>query len=78
MIDTRTPEKIHLEIEEKLKSGVTYLDALVEYANEHELEVETVGEIIKKSKILKEKVRTEAAERRLLKNNGDIERGFFD
>lgn len=70
MIETQTPEKIHLAIEKRLSKGSSYIDALIEYANENRLEVETVAEIVKKSPVLKEKIRTEAKDKRLLKNNG--------
>lgn len=68
-LDAQTPEKIHLSIEKKLSVGASYIDALVEYASEHNLEIETVAEIVKKSSIIKEKVRSEASDRRLLKKN---------
>lgn len=67
MIETRTPEKIHMEIAEKLKKGATYIDALVEYAKEHNIEIETVAEIVKRSSIIKEKIRSEAIAMKLVK-----------
>lgn len=62
----RTPEKVHHEIQEMLSKGVNYIDALVEYARINHLEIETVADIVKKSSILKEKVRGEAVELRLV------------
>lgn len=59
-ITPRTPERVHHEISEMLKSGTNYIDALCEYARINELEIETVADIVKKSSILKEKVRHEA------------------
>lgn len=67
MIITRTAEKIHMEISGKLSNGATYIDALIEYAKEHDLEIETVAEIVKKSSILKEKIREEAVAVRMVK-----------
>lgn len=67
MINPRTPEKIHMEISSKLAKGATYIDALVEYAKEHDLEIETVADIVKKSTILKEKIREEAVAMRMVK-----------
>lgn len=67
MITTRTPEKIHMEIASKLANGATYIDALIEYAREHNLEIETVADIVKKSSILKEKIREEAIAIRMVK-----------
>ena len=62
----RTPERVHHEIAEMLSKGTNYIDALCEYARINELEIETVAEIVKKSSILKEKVRSEAVELKLV------------
>lgn len=67
MIIPRTPEKIHMEISKKLSNGATYIDALIEYAKENDLEIETVAEIVKKSSILKEKIREEAVSMKMVK-----------
>lgn len=67
MLETRTPEKIHMAISEKLKKGATYIDALVEYAKENDLEIETVADIVKRSSIIKEKIRSEAIAMRMVK-----------
>jgi uncharacterized membrane-anchored protein YitT (DUF2179 family) len=69
MITPRTPEKIHMEIADKLAKGATYIDALVEYARENDLEIETVAEIVKKSSIIKEKIRSEAIAMRMVKKD---------
>jgi uncharacterized membrane-anchored protein YitT (DUF2179 family) len=69
MITPRTPEKIHMEIADKLAKGVTYIDALVEYARENDLEIETVADIVKKSSIIKEKIRSEAIAMRMVKKD---------
>lgn len=78
MVELETAEKIHFAIEKKLSLGSTYIDALVEYAKEKDLEIETVAEIVKKSAIIKEKIRTEATTKRLLKNTDDSSTNFFD
>lgn len=65
-ITPRTPEKVHHDIAYMLANGVNYIDALVEYARIHELEIEVVADIVKKSSILKEKVRTEAIKMKLV------------
>ena len=73
MITPRTPEKVHHDIREMLSSGINYIDALVEYARINDLEIETVANIVKKSSILKEKVRAEAVDLRLvIKDDQDI------
>lgn len=69
VIEKQSAERIHFSIREKLSEGVTHIDALIDYAKEHDLEIETVAEIVKKSSVLKEKVRVEARERKLLKDN---------
>jgi hypothetical protein len=78
MVDIETPEKIHFAIEKKLSLGSSYIDALIEYAKEKDLEIETVADIVKKSSIIKEKIRTEAATKRLLKGSNDKRTNFFD
>lgn len=67
MIKTRTPENIHHEIAEKLSKGVSYIDALVDYAKDNDIEIETVAEIVKKSSTIKEKIRSEAVSMKLMK-----------
>ena len=56
-----------------LSNGVNYIDALVEYARQNGLEIEAVADIVKKSSILKEKVRTEAVKMKMvIKDDQDI------
>jgi hypothetical protein len=78
MVELETPEKIHFAIEKKLSLGSSYIDALVEYAKEKDIEIETVAEIVKKSSIIKEKIRTEARSKRLLKEKNDNRTSFFE
>jgi hypothetical protein len=69
----RSPEKIHHEIAAMLANGVNYIDALVEYARKNDLEIEAVADIVKKSSILKEKLRGEAVKLKLVeKDDQDI------
>jgi predicted aldo/keto reductase-like oxidoreductase len=69
----RSPEKIHHEIADMLANGVNYIDALVEYARKNDLEIEAVADIVKKSSILKEKLRSEAVKLRMVqKDDQDI------
>lgn len=74
MIETQTPEKIHNAIAPRLVCGLTYIDALVEYAKNNNLEVETVAEIVKKSPIIKEKLREEAIQMKLVKRDKNAAR----
>lgn len=56
-----------------LSKGVNYIDALIEYARQNDLEIEAVADIVKKSSILKEKVRTEAVKMKMVvKDERDI------
>ncbi len=71
MIETQTPEKIHHEISDKLAKGASYIEALVDYAKERNLEIETVAEIVKKSAVIKEKIRSEATKLKLVKRDKD-------
>jgi hypothetical protein len=77
MVDLETPEKIHRAIEKRLSHGVPYIDALIEYAKERDLEIETISEIVKKSPVIKEKLRNEAQTMRLLKVK-DAAPNFFE
>ena len=73
VINPRTPEKVHHDISYMLQTGVNYVDALVEYARKNDLEIEAVADIVKKSSILKEKVRTEAVKMKMVvKDERDI------
>jgi len=73
LVAPRTPEKVHHDIQYMLKSGISYIDALCEYARINELEIETVADIVKKSSILKEKVRSEAVDAKLVvKDDQDL------
>jgi len=69
MIVTKTPEKIHHDISEKLAKGVSYIDALIEYSRENDIEIETIAEIVKKSAVIREKIRAEAISMRLIKRD---------
>lgn len=72
MIETQTPEKLHHEISRMLSMGVSYIDALVEYSKAHNVEIETVAEIVKKSTVMKEKIRSEAVNMKLVKKDNNV------
>lgn len=59
-------ENIILEIQKYIESGVPYIDAVCEYAERHEIEIEVLGEMIRSSPVLKAKIQYEAEELRLL------------
>ena len=66
---TMTPEKIHHEISQQISRGVPYIDALVDFAEKNNIEIETVAQIVKKSSILIEKVKSEAVKLRMVKKD---------
>ena len=55
-------ERIMLDIKRHIDAGVPYIDAVVEYATKNELEIEVIGEIIRKSPLLKANIYREAEE----------------
>jgi len=55
-------EHIINDIAEVISKGVSYIDAVIDYAERHNLEVEVIGEIIKRSPVLKAKIYREAEE----------------
>lgn len=77
-LEIHTAEHIHFAIEKKLSVGASYIDALIEYAHENNLEIETVAEIVKKSTVIKEKIHGEAKTRRLLKADASSSTQFFE
>lgn len=66
-----TPDKIHHEISRHISKGVPYIDALVHFADKNGIEIETIAQIVKKSSILKEKIRTEAVDLRMVKREDE-------
>jgi uncharacterized membrane-anchored protein YitT (DUF2179 family) len=71
MIITLSAEKIHHDIAEMLARGTTYIEALVQYAKQTDIEIETIAEIVKKSPVMKEKIRAEAVNMKLVKRDQD-------
>jgi hypothetical protein len=69
MVVAMTPEKIHHAIAHMIANGVPYIDAIVEYSERNNLEIESVAAVIKKSSILKEKIRTEAVKLRMVQKD---------
>ncbi len=55
-------ERIMIDIAKHIEAGVPYIDAVVEYAATNELEIEVIGEIIRKSTVLKANIYREAEE----------------
>ena len=53
-------ETILREISRYVNEDVTYIDALVYYAETHNIEIEVIGEVIRRSQIMKAKVYEDA------------------
>ncbi len=62
--------KFHHDIEEIVKKGSTYIDAIVHWCEVHNLEIEVVAEMIKKDQITKMKLEEEAERLNFLKTKG--------
>lgn len=62
-----TPEKIHRDISDMLSHGMTYVEALCEYAEQKNMDIELIAGIIKKSPIFYEKIKEEAIARNVVK-----------
>lgn len=61
-----TAEIILKEVEKYTNKDVSLIDALVYYADKHQLEIELIGEIIRRSVVFKAKVRDDAERLNLL------------
>lgn len=64
-----TPDKIHHEIARHISRGVPYIDALIDFAEKNNLEIETIAQIVKKSSILREKIKSEAVDLRMVRKD---------
>ena len=54
----------------KEKTGISYMDAIHQYSQEHKIEPDTVGKLI--SKPLKEKISVEAQSLNLIRKTGAL------
>lgn len=64
--NTLTPEYILNEIEKYTNADVSLIDAIVYYAEQNDIEIELLGDIIRRSVVLKSKVRDDAERLNLL------------
>lgn len=62
-----THDRIYTEIKPLLEGGVSYIESLLFFANKHNIEIETVADIVKKSAMLKDNIKKEAEKTNLLK-----------
>lgn len=68
-MDDLKSEKILIEISKYVNKDVSFIDALVHYAEKHDLEIELIGEIVRRSPILKAKVRDDAEKLKLVEKS---------
>ena len=64
-VDT-TAQDILKEIEAYINDDVSVIDALVHYAEKNEIEIELIGEIIRRSPVLKLRVQEDAEKLNLM------------
>jgi hypothetical protein len=63
---TLSAEMILKEVERYTNKEVSLIDALVHFSEKHDIEIELVGEIVRRSVVLKAKVRNDAERLNLL------------
>jgi len=65
-------QSIMSDIKEYVEKGVPYIDAIVEYAERNDIEVEVLGEMIKSSPVLKAQIQYEAEELNMLEQTARL------
>jgi hypothetical protein len=63
---TLSAEMILKEVERYTNKEVSLIDALVHFSEKHDIEIELIGEIVRRSVVLKAKVRNDAERLNLL------------
>jgi hypothetical protein len=67
----RSPTEFSLYIEERVsKERIGYMDAIIDYCTNSEVDIENIGKLITSS--LKEKIRYEAEESNIMKPRGRL------
>lgn len=61
-----TAESILTEVSKYVNAEVSYIDALVHYADIHGIEIEVIGDIVRRSQIMKAKVHEDAEKLNLI------------
>ena len=66
----KVPSEMILEIEKLVKnSKLDYIDAVIDYCEKNNLEVETMAEIIKQNAAIKSKIQIEAENLKMVKRS---------
>lgn len=63
---TLSAEMILKEVEQYTNNEVSLIDALVHFSEKYDIEIELIGEIVRRSVVLKAKVRNDAEKLNLL------------
>ena len=67
----RSPNEFSLYIEERVvKERIGYMDAIIDYCNTNDVDVDSIGNLVNAS--LKQKVQNEAEEQNMLKPKGRL------
>lgn len=67
----RSPNEFSLYIEEKvIKEKIGYMDAVISYCGEVDIDIESISKLVNQS--LRDKIRTEAEEQNFLKKRGKL------
>ena len=67
----RSPNEFSLYIDEiKLKHDISYMDAVINYCNEKDIDIDSIGPLINKK--LREKIQIEAEQENMIKPRGHL------
>jgi hypothetical protein len=67
----RSPNEFSLHIEERVfREKIGYMDAVIQYCNEVDIDIESVSKLINQS--LKDKIQSEAEDQNYLKKRGKL------
>jgi hypothetical protein len=67
----RSPNEFSLYIEERvIREKIGYMDAVISYCTEVDIDIESISKLINQS--LRDKIRTEAEEQNFLKKRGKL------
>jgi len=72
MVDQLNAEIILRQISAYVNDEVTYIDALVQYADDHGIEIEVVAEIVRRSPTLKGKIQHDAEQLKLVQRTSKL------
>jgi len=65
-------EKIMNDIREYIDNGVPYIDAIVDYSEREGVEIEVLGEIIRRSPVLKSRIFEEASKLNMVESSARL------